>query len=305
MKRNKIINADIEYRIIVSLFKLLRCVPRKMGIRAGEAMGRLWRKLDKKRRTIAGDNLENAFGRWMDAKSLRCLEKKVFGNLGRILYEVAWFMGQNPRTIPRYFQVDNFHYYHDAYRKGRGVLILTAHIGNWELLPVIGALSGYPVNVLYRPLDYQPLDRFFIHFRSRFGFNVIPTAHSMRKILKALQRGEIIALLMDQNVDWYEGVYCDFFGKKACTNKGLAILALKTETPVVPAFLMRKNGTFLIEFKPEIPLIKTGDKTRDIEENTQQYNRIIENCIRRYPDQWLWVHHRYKTPSFLPWPKKQ
>jgi len=111
-------------------------------------------------------------------------------------------------------------------------------------------------------------------------------------------------MLMDQNVDGYEGVFVDFFCRKAFTNKGLALLARKTEAPVVPVFLIRKESGFIVEIGKEVPLIKTDDKTKDIEANTQQYNKIIEDIIRRYPDQWLWVHQRWKTRPHQPWPKK-
>jgi KDO2-lipid IV(A) lauroyltransferase len=126
----------------------------------------------------------------------------------------------------------------------------------------------------------------------------------MRKVLGILKQGEVIVMLMDQNVDWYEGVFVDFFGRRACTNKGLALLARKTEAPVVPVFLIRKESGFIVEIGQEVPLIKTGDKTKDIEANTQQYNKIIEDIIRRYPDQWFWVHQRWKTRPYQPWPKK-
>ena len=109
---------------------------------------------------------------------------------------------------------------------------------------------------------------------------------------------------MDQNVDWYEGVYADFMGHLACTNKGLALLALKTRAPVVPAFIVRERGGFTAKFLPEISLKITGDTTRDVEENTQRYNNVIESFLRQYPDQWFWLHQRWKTKPYLPWPRE-
>jgi KDO2-lipid IV(A) lauroyltransferase len=109
---------------------------------------------------------------------------------------------------------------------------------------------------------------------------------------------------MDQNVDWYEGVFVDFFGYRACTNKGMALLARRTEAPVIPVFLVREKSGFMAEFGSEIPLIKTEDIRKDLESNTQQYNRIIEDFVRRYPDQWFWVHQRWKTKPYCLWPRK-
>jgi KDO2-lipid IV(A) lauroyltransferase len=182
--------------------------------------------------------------------------------------------------------------------------VLTGHFGNWELLSVIGAMLSYPLSVLYRPLDFKPLDRFFVKLRTRFEGKLIPLKRSMFAILKSLGRGEMVVLLMDQNVDWYEGVFVDFMGHRACTNKGLALIALKTKAPVIPAFLVREKEGFTAKFLPEIPLTISGDKTRDVEDNTQQYNQVIESFLRRYPDQWFWLHQRWKTRPYQPWPRE-
>jgi KDO2-lipid IV(A) lauroyltransferase len=164
-------------------------------------------------------------------------------------------------------------------------------------------MTGYPADIIYRPLDFRPLDQFFVNQRTRFGGNVIPKNRSMRRILEVLKREKPLAFLMDQNVDWYDGVFVEFFGRRACTNKGLALLALKTKAPVVPLFLVREASFFRLDIGPEVPLVKTGDKTKDIETNTQQYNAVIEAMVRRYPDQWFWVHQRWKTRPYKPWPR--
>ncbi len=146
--------------------------------------------------------------------------------------------------------------------------------------------------------------RFFFALRTRFGAGLIPNAHAMRKILRQLKNGHVVAMLMDQNVDWYEGVFVEFFNHRACTNKGFALLALKTRAPVVPIFMVRNQNRFIIEFCAELELVQTGDRTHDIEANTLRYNQAIEAVIRRYPDQWFWVHQRWKTRPFCPWPKQ-
>jgi len=161
------------------------------------------------------------------------------------------------------------------------------------------------VNNLYRPLDFEPLDRFMTDVRTRFGLKLIPAKRAMRKLLGALKKGEGVSILLDQNVDWYDGVFVEFFGRWTCTSSGLALLALKTGVPVVPLFISRHGKHFKVEFGREIPLIKTGDKTKDVEENTQQYNRILEEAIRKYPEQWLWVHNRWQTKTALPWPREE
>ena len=109
---------------------------------------------------------------------------------------------------------------------------------------------------------------------------------------------------MDQNVDWYDGVFVDFFGRRACTNKGMAVLALLSGAPVLPVFLLREKGGYRAVFGPPMPLRRTGDRIRDIEDNTAAYNRAIESFVRRYPEQWFWAHRRWKTRPYRPWPRQ-
>jgi KDO2-lipid IV(A) lauroyltransferase len=140
--------------------------------------------------------------------------------------------------------------------------------------------------------------------RSRFGTEIIPKQRGMRKILEALRKNKLVAILLDQNVDWYEGVFVNFLGEWACTNKGLALMALKTGTPVVPAFSVRQpDGRYHFIFEPEVELIKTGDKTRDVEDNTILFTSIIERYVKEHPDQWFWYHKRWKTKPYWPLPE--
>jgi KDO2-lipid IV(A) lauroyltransferase len=267
--------------------------------------GKLLYRIDEKHRNIALSNLTGAFQQELGKNEIESIARRVFENLIRILIEIGWSVQWQKEDFRRVLRVQGIDHFQDAYRKGKGVLFLTAHMGNWELLPVLGSLYRFPVNVLYRPLDYPPLDRFVREMRSRFGAAMIPTARAARKVLQCLRRGEIVAILLDQNVDWYEGVFVDFFGRRACTNKGMALIALKTGAPVLPIFLYRENEGFAVEIDAPLPLIRTGDKTRDVEANTQLYNNVIERFVRRYPDQWFWVHQRWKTRPYQPWPREK
>lgn len=295
---------ELPYLAIVRLFTLLGRLPRGLACRIGAVLGQLVMLLDSKHQNIAHTNLTHAFGGEKTSAEIRLLAEKVFENLGKILFEIGWALRLEQTQFERYFEIVGLSNLQAAFAKGKGVLALTAHIGNWELLTNVAAMTGYPLSIVVRPLDFGPLERFFRMFRTRFGGELIPTRKSMRMVLRRLQRQHMVAMLLDQNVDWYDGVFVNFFGKLACTNKGMASLALKTETPVIPVFLVRDALGFRAEFGPEIPLVKTGDKARDIEENTQQYNDIIESFIRRYPDQWFWVHQRWKTRPYKPWPRE-
>lgn len=291
---------SIIVKIIVLCVRVIGLVPRKWGNRLGSLLGRILFIADAKHRNIAMRNMAYAFDR--PPHQLRSLSIRVFENLGKILFEVAWSLGLRTHQFSRYFRIEGIQHIRDAYEKGNGVLVLTAHFGNWELLTIISAMLGYPLSIVFRPLDSKPLNQFIIAFRSRFGGHMIPKKKSMRHVLRRLNQGDMVGLLMDQNVTWQEGVFVDFFGHRACTNKGLALLALRTEAPVIPVFLIREDSGFVGKFLPELPLIRTGDRTKDLEANTEQYNQVIESVVRQYPDQWFWVHQRWKTRPFKPWP---
>ena len=294
----------IAYVLIVRFLKALGTLPRSWASFFGRALGSMIMLVDKKHKSIVQRNLSLAFGSGKTSGEIRLLARQVFENLGKLLFEIGWALRLERSQFDRHFKIIGLSDLHAAFKKGKGVLALTAHMGNWELLTNIAAMTGYPLSIVVRPLDFGPLEEFFRFFRTRFGGHLIPTKYSMRAVLRSLHKRHMVAMLMDQNVDWYDGVFVNFFGRLACTNKGMALLALKTEAPVVPVFLVRDTCGFKAEFGPEIPLVKTGDKTKDIEMNTQQYNDVIENFIRRYPDQWFWVHQRWKTRPYKPWPRQ-
>jgi len=290
--------------LMLVVIKALGYIPRPVGIGLGKVIGRLLFTFDRKHRRIATDNVSRAFG-WPPQSTAVCgIVRQVFNNLGTMIFEIAWAGGLAPELYAKYFSISGAEHYSSAMQKGKGALLLTAHMGNWELFSIIAHMAGIQANVVYRPLDNQALDDAVKQIRCRFGAELIPTKRAIFKMVKALKKQECVAMLMDQNVDWYNGVYVDFFGRRACTNKGLAMIALRTKAPVVPVFMLRADGGYRAEVCPEIPLIRTGDKQKDIELNTEQYNQAIEAIIRRYPDQWFWVHQRWKTKSYCAWPRE-
>lgn len=286
------------------LLKLIGLVPRKLAQRIADLLGRVLFSVAKKHRGIAMDNLTYAFGHEKQPEEIKKIARQVFINLVKVVFEVGWSLHLKESQFPEHFKIDGFRHMKNAYEKGKGVLALTAHFGNWELFPIIGSIIKFPINIVVRPLDFKPLDHFIFNLRTRFGGKIIPKERSIHTIIRSLHRGEIVVLLMDQNVDWYEGVFVDFMGHLACTSKGLALFALKTGAPVVPVFMVRETSGFRAEFGPEILTVQTGDRQKDIENNTQEYNRVMENFIRRFPDQWFWVHQRWKTKPHQAWPEK-
>lgn len=262
----------------------------------GRFFGRLAFYLDKKHRGIALKNLETAFGREKDSSEIYNIAKNIFENLGMNLIEFCRIPRLNSGNIDKIVTVRGFDNFLNAYKKNKGVLFLTAHFGNWELMAVSHALKGYPLNVVVREPDNPVFADFINHVRTMCGNKIMDKRSQMRGLLNALKKKECVGVLLDQNVTWSEGVFVDFFGKLAATNKGLALLAIKSHAPVIPVFIIRRDSeTHELIFGKEIPVQITDDKRADILINTARFTKVIEDMIRKYPAQWFWVHQRWKS----------
>ncbi|WP_321495557.1 lysophospholipid acyltransferase family protein [uncultured Desulfobacter sp.] len=296
-------NDDRIYLLLRLLVMALGRLPIGVADFCARYLGLLWFKIDARHRKITLENITRAFGDEMTPDQIEILGKRVFKNIISILFELAWSLKFDRDTFLSHFTIKGVEHMKQAHAKGKGVIGLLCHLGNFEMLiagiePV--GVKGYAI---YRKLDFQPLDRLIREGRKRFSLEVIPRGKSFKTAQTILERGEIVGSLLDQSVDWYLGPFVDFFGVPACTHKGFAKLVLETKAPVVPAYTVRKNRHFTVEFLPEIPLVETGDPIKDIEINTQNYTSAIESMIRKYPDQYFWVHNRWKTKNYCPWPK--
>jgi Kdo2-lipid IVA lauroyltransferase/acyltransferase len=285
----------VVYHIITVFFLLLGRIPPKTAARIADMVGRLWFALDRRHRRVAIENLTMVYGNEMSPDEIRHFALQVFKSLSLIVFEIGWSLHLDKARMRRHFRFYGLHHLHLARKKGSGTLILTAHIGNWELLVAAAGMIGLPVNAVYRPFDFKPLDMFFETIRGRSGASLFPKKMAVRKILRSLRRNEGVGILLDQSTSISKSVLVDFFGRPASTSKGLALLARTTGAPVIPAFFVRENGFFSIKFGPEIPFLKTGNTKADIRENTQLYNRVIESIIMEHPEQWFWIHRRWKS----------
>lgn len=292
------------YKVSLTLLKTLGRLPAGLRETCAVLLGTLSFRLARRHRRITLENIVRAFGRSKTTDQIECIARNTFINLWRNIFELGWSLTLPPTRYGDYFTISGLSVYRRAAAKGKGVLLLGAHFGNWELLPLAGYIAGMPLGIVYRPLDALFLDALIRDLRSRYGGQTIAnTKGAMRRIYKSLRQGRAVGLLMDQSADWYDGVFVDFFNRGTFTNSGLALLALKSGAPVVPLFLIREARGFRAVLGPQLPLIKTGDRARDIEANTQQYNWVIEAYARMYPDQWFWVHRRWKNPPCWPWPR--
>jgi KDO2-lipid IV(A) lauroyltransferase len=250
--------------------------------------------------TVSLDNIRYAFGDHISEDKIRALNKRVLMHFGEMLFEVPHILRLNHKNVDRYVLFENEENLLSAVEKGKGVFILTGHFGNWELMSAAICLCLAPNGaIVVRPIDFEIGDRLINNLRSRFGAEIIPKQRAMKRLLMAARENKTVGILLDQNVDWYEGVFVRFLGRQACTNKGLALIARRTGSPVVPAFSVKQaDGRYRVIFEKELELANTGDKTRDMEENTALFTNIIEKYIRQYPDHWFWFHRRWKTKSY-------
>lgn len=295
-KTLKRIRHILEYFLVRSLVWIFSVLPLPCALRLGGFLGKVLFLLDEKHRHRAIENLSAAFRPRTAQDTIEEIARKVFENLGRTAAEFARIRTEGKRYVEQHVTIDGWENFLSARKKGKGVLSLSAHLGNWELGAVAIALKGYPMYSVARPLDNPYLEKMVNQIRSLSGNRVIAKGDALEEVLDLLRKGEIIVVLLDQNVTEREGVFVEFFGRPACTNKGPALIALRTGAPVLPVFIVREEGDrHRIMISKEIELVRTGHVKEDIRANTQLFTRIIESQVRAHPDQWLWVHRRWKT----------
>jgi len=280
--------------------RLLSRVPIGLSRSMGRALGRFMAVLLRRRVTSSLDNLRYIFGDTLSESQLVRMNGRIISHFTQMLFEAPHILRLNPQNLDRYVVFENEEALARAIEKGKGAFMLTGHFGNWELMSGATALKIRSNNaVVVRPLDFEPANRLMTTLRSRFGTEIIPKRRAMKRLLSADKENKVIGILLDQNVDWYEAGRVPFMGRPACTNSGLALVALRTGSPVVPMFSVREpDGRFRIVFEDEVVLRRTGDKIKDVEENTAVFNQIIERYIRTHPDQWFWFHRRWKTKPY-------
>jgi KDO2-lipid IV(A) lauroyltransferase len=204
------------------------------------------------------------------------------------------YTAENTRDWIRTESLDN---YIAAKARGRGVLIVTGHLGAWELSSFYHSLMGYPMSMVARPLDNRLLDAYVNGIRCMHGNRVLNKDDFARGLLTAMRKGEAVGILMDTNMTPPQGVFVEFFGKQACAASGVARVALKTGAAVLPGFMLweQSERRYVLHFGQQLVFEHSSDAEADILAATQQCTSAIESWIRRYPDQWLWIHRRWKT----------
>ncbi len=277
----------------VGMLSVLSVLPMALLTRAGATLGSLYYQLDGRRKRIALSNLRRVFGEEKGEAEIQRILKASYRQLGSALLEFAALPRLTPEKLEGRVHAEELEKIGRAHEGGRGVLLLTGHFGNWELLAQSAAIKGYPSNVIGREANVGLLHRYLVRHREAHGNRVIVKQHAMRKILSALKRGETVGILCDQRGS-SQGLLIDFLGHPAPTDADVARLILTSDAAVMTAFLARgPDNTHRIHISDPMVFEPTGDRDTDVYNVTRQYMRAFESFIRRYPEQWLWMHRRW------------
>jgi KDO2-lipid IV(A) lauroyltransferase len=286
----------LEFVAVWILVRALGMLPRRIARAVGAEIGEAAYAALGRLREVGRRNLWLAFPGWSEVTRERTL-RGVYRNLGCLLAEFCLMSSYTAESASRFIRYEGLDNYLRARDKGKGVLVLTGHLGAWELSSFYHSLMGYPMGMVIRRLDNPLVDRFVNNIRCLHGNRVIHKDDFARGLIGSMRAGETVGILMDTNMTPPQGVFVPFFGVEACTASGMARVAAKTGAAVVPGFLLweKREQRYVLHFGKELPVVTTDDSEKDALTNTAAFTAVIEAYIRQYPDQWLWMHRRWKT----------
>lgn len=288
------VSRGAAYAAIRATLAFFRILPTGLGARLASALGGLGYRLFPYERRLALEQIERSLGAEIPPEERRRIVRASFRNLALGFFELAQ-LDRIARDWGRYVALEGEEAVREALARGKGIVWVTGHVGNWELFAAYFARRGYPINVVAREVYDPRLNVLLTDFRARYGTRTLLRGDlsGMREILRVLKRNEILGLLIDQDTN-VPGVFVDFFGRAAYTPSGAAHLALRTGAAVVGGVIHREGPLrHRIRVVP-LEVTRSGDEERDVRENTQRFTRFLEEEIRRFPRDWVWFHRRWK-----------
>ncbi|MBU0677462.1 MAG: lysophospholipid acyltransferase family protein [Verrucomicrobia bacterium] len=280
--------------MIKILCRLFSALPLGGALRLGRGLGWLFGNVFRYHRSDASEALGVAFPE-MSAVEKQAILNRMYKGFGMNLAELLRLNSMKAEDLMSRVEGRGLENLVKALEGGKGVIAVTAHIGNYDLLAMACAAFGHPITIISKVIKNEKLNEFWQELRARFGIEILPPKNSYRECRQALKRNRMLGFILDQNMIAKEGIFVDFFGKSACTTPGLAFLAAQAQCPIIPAFMIRKPGGRheIIMFEAiEPPDNRDADEIRRV---TQECTKVIEDVIRRYPDQWTWIHRRWRT----------
>lgn len=283
--------------------RLISGIPKNIVCFFGKILGILIYYIDFPHRRIVIRNLKFAYPEWADEEVCR-VSRKVFRNLGITILEILQMAFFSKEDFLRNIRIKGEEHLLNAVESGKGVIIISAHLGNWEAASLFSpCYFGYPVTVVVRKIESEIINRWILKLRTRFGNSRIDKEGALPEMMQTLRSGKILAMLIDQGTTKSEGVELLFYGKKVTVTPAAAMLALRCKSPVLPVFCIREEDQKLaIIIEPPVQLVRTNDLRDDLKSNTQIMTDVMEKAVRKYPDQWLWLHKRWKRfyPDLYP-----
>ena len=286
----------LEFALAWLFIHVLRALPRRMARAFGVAIAAIAFVSLGRLRRVGRRNLEMAFPE-MPASQRTAVLRQEYRHLGWLLAEFCQMSTYTQEYASRFIRYQGLDHYLAARDRGKGVFVLTGHLGAWELSSFYHSLAGHPMGMVIRRLDNALVDAMVNAIRCQHGNRVLHKDDFARGLIGAMRAGETVGILMDTNMTPPQGLFVPFFGVEACTASGLARVALKTGAAVLPGFLLWEEAErqYVLRFGPELSLAATGDSEADAASNTALFTAVIEETIRAYPSQWLWMHRRWKT----------
>jgi len=290
----------IKYSLLVVFLRVvlifIRFMPRNIAMKLFGSLGALAFHSMKQEREKTINNLSIAYGEEKNRDEIRAMAREVWINLGKSGAEFAIKMGEDkPEEFFRNLEVIGNEYLQEAIKKGRGILGLISHMGCWEGTALGLPMLGIPAYAIGKRLGNEQLNTLLFESRGKKGVQTLARGSSYKTILRVLAENNLVGILIDQDTD-VRGVFVDFFGRPAYTPIGAAMLAMDSGAPVLPMFYLKKDDdSYVFIIEEEIPLVMTGNRRKDMEENTCRFHEVIEKYIKKYPTQWVWMHNRWKT----------
>lgn len=285
------------FHFLHSIFEFHRLLPRKLILAwHGFAAKGVYYLFPQSRRNII-ENLTFVFGKEKTSKEINKMGQDLFVTLSKTFTDYAFFSSLTTREqFSKYFKIEGEEYLKEAYAKGKGVLCLIPHTPCWEFSAILPPILGYSTTAVSRTIRNPALNKLMVHYRQSRGMKNISRSHCYDALLKALSKGDCMIIMIDQDSKHIRGEFIPFFGKPAYTPLGCARLAMDSGAPILPMYTIRNDDdTYLFKILPEVPLLRTSDKGKDMVNNTAIHNQIIENIIRQHPSQWVWMHRRWDT----------
>ncbi len=285
----------LEAALATGVSAVVRRLPRRLVLALGRSLGRAWGALDRRHLRIAADNLRHAFPDWDEARIQRAA-RGVYAHFGTILFDLLWMEGRTREELLAITDVEGLDRARAVVDSGRGVVCPTGHFGNWEFQGVVSPLLVGPFAVVARPLDNPELDRRLVGLRTSTGNTVIYKRRALSQIMQTIRGGGVVAIVIDQNVQEKDGIFVEFFGRPACTTTVAAALALKTGCTILPVHCpLGPDGRYRMVYGPVVEWNSESRGSEEVAALTQHLTAIIEGWVREHPEQWLWLHRRWKT----------